>query len=372
MAQRADPKGPDLIGAGRMLSTGIGKAFVLGLLPAALLNYLIRELPFLPEMEWRFIAALTLVALGVATASFFIMMDNKSPVVPLGFFGIHLVQYSLTGKVYGPGKPILLPGDLELVEMVDGRDKDVDPPPFEELAKDTVPVWLDAYAVVAVIDPILYRSRVEEDDALRVLSELLDAEMRLFAAQWKRAADLVAMRELLTEFLVLPAGDPDTDEYKGTEEYKKLREALLAIAGPEPDKLLDVAAVNNILADAGKFKLRAEEWGLVVKQVHTEKVDLPKRIKDAAADVAAQKKVMETYAIKQASRLRMVQELKKELPDLTGREALNAIDLLLGLSINRTLFELDVRGLEKIADTYGPAVAKAIRAIARRMKMKGA
>ena len=122
-----------------------------------------------------------------------------------------------------------------------------------------------------------------------------------------------------------------------------------------------MASVENIMEDAGKFCRVAADWGYDVKDVHTEKVDLPQRLKDAAAKAAAQKDEMKSYEIKQATRLAMIKKMKANMPELSDREALVAVDTLLDLSLKRQIFEVDVPALPELSKTLGPNAVRILQ-----------
>ncbi|HWH07345.1 MAG TPA: SPFH domain-containing protein [Candidatus Paceibacterota bacterium] len=342
--------GPDnLIGVGRSTSVGVLKALMVATLPAAVTFHLTDRFP----LKWQL--ASSLVAWGLSYGAVYKAMASNGH-VPVGSYGVHTVGGAMSGKIFDAGDHPLIPG-LEGVILVSSRDTPIDPPAFEDLARDSVPISFDGYFVVRIHDPVKHLTRIADEDAEEALRKLFEAEIRLFITQWKRGADLIAQRELLKEFLMLSGR-------KGSTPAEKLRVKLMALT-EQNNAPLDQASVDNIMEDAGKFCGYAADWGYEVTEVHTEGVDLPKRLKDAAEKAAAETNEMKTYEIRQARRLAMIKGLKKEMPDLSDRDALVAIDTLLGLSVNRSIFEVDIRGAEKLGEDFGPKAKKIVDAVSK-------
>jgi regulator of protease activity HflC (stomatin/prohibitin superfamily) len=356
------------IGSGTSNAAGIVKAVLIGTLPAAFCYYLLRvffgqvSAEHLPFSLSGFISFLSMSLWGVAAAWLYvIMVDNTRNVRP-GFEGVHTVFGGFTGLLYGVGDHPFLPGVENVIE-VDKRDQIIDPPPFQELARDNVPVKIDGYSIVRIANSIKYLMAIEGLDVVEALKKLLDAEIRLFVAQWERAEDLVEERELLARFLKLP-------DRKGAE-YRRLRKDLLALTkGKEAP--LTKAAVANILADAGTFHTNVVRWGLEVVDIHMEGVDLPEEIKAAASKAAAARNEMKVHEVRQERRLHMIVELKKKLPGISERDAITAIDQLLDLAVKRSIVEVDIRDLKEVSKNFGPNVARALAAIFNNLSKKGA
>lgn len=333
------------IGPARSIPTGIAKALVLASPVMATLVTVLNPV----ENNWQY--GWSVFAWGATTAWLYNKMSGNGK-VKIGFYGVHKSGGGLTGKVFGPGDHPLIPG-LEEVEPINGLDLPIDPPSFEELAMDKVPVFVDGYFIVKVTDPVRHLTSVDPHDAPATLRKLFESESRLFVKQWKQAVDMVVQRELLAEFLRLPG---DKDSRAG----RLFREQLMQIVADSDGKSLDEKGVDNIMADAGKFCAAAWRWGYSVIEVHTEMVDLPKRIKDAAAEAVATADDMRVKVIRQAQRLEMVKELKKEFPGLTDWQAMSSVDLMFGLSVERRTLEIDIIGVEQVSKNLGSGVAKSL------------
>lgn len=359
--------GPNLITTGRSIPIGLLKSYLLGS-PAAGLTYrLFEQFGASGNMTWAF----TVLAGSLAAAALYKgMSDGSDGNVAVGNYGVHQVAGGLSGKVFGPGHHPLMQG-LEKSISVSSQDKPVDPPAFQEIAKDGVPILMDGYFVVRIIDPVRHLVRIGTGDAIKALSKQFDAEMRLFAAQWKRGVDLVAQRELLRDYLHLTKDKSDP-------KYGALRKKLMELTvklGEDHDPMLDETSVDNILADAGNFCECAARWGYVVEDIHTEGVDLPQTYKDAAAETAAAHKKMETYQIKQTKRLEMFKAARAEpaFKEMSSRDIMTGIDLVLELATKRDITEFNFVGFEStlrpLAGEFGKYVKELV--VARRDANKG-
>ena len=342
----------ELIRVGRSTSVGLLKALAIGSLPAAITHYIFSGAPD------RIDTSLTLLGYGIASAAVFKMME-RAGVVSIGSYGLHTVQGGVTGKVFGPGEHPLIPG-LEGIVEVNARDKPLNPPAFEELAKDLVPVFVDGYFVVKVADPVLFYTSVDEEEAHAALKTEFDSEIRLFVNQWNRASDLVSMKELLTKFMKLNGGLSED------EAALKLKAELMQLTPTHGRDMLSVEGVENIMEDAGNFCRSAAKWGYTVSQIHIEKVALPVRLTDAAEAASAARDAMRPSIVKQEVRLQMMDELKAKYPSLSDREVKDAVDLGLGIPVNRQVNEVELKGV-----SIPPKLAEAVASIAARFGQKG-
>lgn len=349
MAEGWDGK---IIGIGRSTSVGLSKALAFGSLPAALTHYVFDAMPD------RTLTALTLLAYGIAAAASFKAMEGAGK-VQIGTFGLHTVQGGVTGKVFGAGDHPLIPG-LEGVVPVNARDKPLNPPAFEELAKDLVPVFVDGYFVVRVADPILFYTSVDEEEAHAALKTEFDSEIRLFVNQWNRASDLVSMKELLTKFMKLNGGLSES------EAARNLERELMELTPENGRDMLSVEGVKNIMEDAGNFCRAAAKWGYFIAQIHIEKVALPERLTAAAEKASAAKDEMTPFRVKQDLRIEMMDALKAKYPSLSDREIKDAVDLGLGIPVNRQVNEVELKGV-----TIPPELVQAASAFAARFGQKG-
>lgn len=340
------------ISVGRSTSVGLLKALSLGALPAALVHYITNG------MSDRVDISLTLLGYGLAAAAAFKAMEHAG-VVNIGSYGLHTVQGGVTGKVFGPGEHPLIPG-LEGIVEVNARDKPLNPPAFEELAKDLVPVFVDGYFVVKVADPVLFYTSVDEEEAHAALKTEFDSEIRLFVNQWNRASDLVSMKELLTKFMKLNGGLSED------EAARKLKAELMLLTPVHGRDMLSVDGVENIMEDAGNFCRTAAKWGYVISQIHIEKVALPVRLTAAAEAASAARDAMKPSIVKQEVRLQMMDELKQKYPSLSDREIKDAVDLGLGIPVNRQVNEVEVKGI-----SIPPEIVEAAASLAARIRQKG-
>ncbi|MEK7510907.1 MAG: SPFH domain-containing protein [Patescibacteria group bacterium] len=344
------------IGTARTIPIGIAKALSVGVFPASIAHFILRNQP--PNIDY----AASLVVCGAATVAALSAFMRHDAEVEVGEYGVHQVFGTITGKVFGPGNHPLYPDPVESLIKVSSREKPLDPPAFEELAQDTVPVFADGYFIVQIVDPILHVTSVAESDAHEALMGEFDSEIRLFVNQWNRATDLKSSKELLVRFLKLNGG------VTSDEAARRLKEDLLKLTPLHGKDFLTVEAVNNIMEDAGKFCATAAKWGYRVTQVHFQKLDLPDYIKAAAARAAAAKFEMDEAQVKQERRTAMIKQLKVELPGLTDNEARQAVDLLLKLS-TETVTEIKIRDLEKVSANLaggGAMAARTVERIARR------
>lgn len=317
------------------MSTGIGilKAVLIAALPAGFFYYLLYTV--FSTMPERWGSLLTCIVWGLAAGYLYLIMVKNTGNVRPGYVGVHTALGGITGIIYAVGEHPLLPGVEDVIE-VNTQDQPVDPPVFEELAKDKVPVFLDGYALVNITDPITFLTTVDADKAIDILMKLLDAEMRLFVAQWKTAIALITQRELLTRFLKL-SGPHDAD-------YGALEADLMELTVGD-NAPLDELSVRNIMEDAGKFCQSAARWGYSVSDIHMERVDLPDRIKQASTEAAAARDAMTPFKIKKDAMAEMVNDMKERFPSIPERDIFLTMQQLVGIPVNRNVSEIEFRGL---------------------------
>lgn len=341
------------IGIGRTIPAGIAKALAVGTLPGSLAHYLLSGLPDRTDHT------LSVLVWGGATVALLAGFMRKETSVEVGEYGLHLVFGELTGKIYGPGDHPLYPEPAESLMKVNSREKRLDPPAFEDIAQDNVPVFADGYFMAQVIDPILFVTSVDEEEAHDAMMNEFDSEIRLFINQWSRAEDIKSSKELLVRFLKLN-GNLATDEAA-----RRLKDDLLKLTPLHGKSLLTAEAVDNIMEDAGKFCATAARWGYRITQIHFQKLDIPQYIKDAATRAAAARSEMDEAVIRQERRSEMIRKFKEDLPGLSDRDAMLGIDLLLKLPVTRSVTEIEIRDLEAVSANLGATGAVALEALQR-------
>jgi regulator of protease activity HflC (stomatin/prohibitin superfamily) len=333
---------------------GVLTSLCISLIPATTAWFVIRG------FYWWINIPVAILVLGFSAEKIYKAGANQAE-VPVGWVGIGTLFGHPVWTQYAAGKHWLLKG-IQGIIPVDVRPREFDPGLLEILAQDRVPVLIDGFFIGNVTDPMKYLTGVEHPD--KSLAEIFESQIRLFVSQWKRAIDLILQKDLLTDFLELPA-DPSKDPAA----YRRITDQLNGLTTIGDNPPLTPEAVTNIMADAGKFCGRAAQWGFNITEIHVEDVDLPARIKEAAEKRAAEPDVMADLQIRQRARKDMAKELMIDL-NIKGQDALNAVDMLFGLAVKKSIYELSVRDYDEIAAKLGPETAAALATAASRVLKK--
>lgn len=321
-------------------------AFAVASLPASIAFFILRDW----DLYWPISAAI--LAEGVVGNMLLKGMPEHE--IPPEYVGVGTVRGEPKEQMYAPGTHKYLPGIGGFIN-VRVAPKRYDPPAFTELPKDDVPVVIDEYFMATIKNPFLWVNLGGPDRDEDLQKHFVSAT-RLFVSQWDHGKQLVQMRDTLAEFLRLPCNDATA-----AREYREKYLQPLTVGDNAP---LTTDAVDKIMENAGHFCGSISKWGYSDLEIHVEKVDLPESIKAAAAAKAAEPDIMGNYQIRQDGRLKMAKELREAFPDISGVDAMNYVDQLLDLAVDRKIYEVHVRDLEKVVTD--PNVAGALAQIARR------
>ena len=319
------------ISSTKSVSDGIFISLLVGCIPAGLTFWALHDL------NGYLATGVAAIALGV-TAS----VVNKLgylPYTPPGTVGLDTTNGKPTGKVRGQGLQWATPG-LKGQIPLNGQEAEFSPPPFTELVDD-VPIEIELLCMGKVIGPKYFAA----EDPKQRLSELAEAQARVFTAPWANPDCVILQKSLLPDFLVLPPKDEDPHG-----EHAAFTAKLMAFTVPGADgkRALPVAGAHAILDNAGTLVSKGYEWDWQSTLVEIEYFDVPQELKDLAVkDLINQKQSL------------MIQELVDKAK-LKPQDALNAVQMVLKLDIKKTVEEFQIRDLDKVGDNIGKLATQII------------
>jgi hypothetical protein len=344
---------PNVIKSDSTILTGILISFVVSIPIAGVAMYLVNWIPWNPLVD----AVGCFVSMTV-TGIIFKMGLVNDPIL-IGFVGIGERWDDPTGKLYGPGKPWLIPIIERIGPRVEVKDATIDPAPVKEIAKNTIPILIDDFFVMSIVDPLKTLNVADVKDSL---SKQFVGATTTFIREWNIADDLRGQGALVCRFLGLPPQD-GSQESKDTHTAFRAELNAMRIDADDQHEVLSVASIDRIRTAAGGFKQQARDWGVVIKKVDVRSVDLPPEILAAAIKRAQQKDEMGGFEVRNASRLKMAQEIVAA--DTTGnvsiRDAYNLVDRMMDYGVKTTINEWDIRDLSKVVDKVGKPLADAAK-----------
>ena len=342
--QRRQSETTEEITANQSLRTAIIKSAVMGL-PAPGLDIRVFG-------TGRFSLAAALLSWGAASsqAYHYAFYDRN---VEVGHHAVATCLGTAINKKYLPGAHRLLKGFDDGIDVSE-KDLEIDPPAFEQLAPDKVAVYVDVYAVIRIANGYLFLTAAGEP--FKLLSNLLDTQNRLFVSHWLHGDDLINQKDLLGEFLCLPAYQRGR-VHPVHQAFKNKLLLLTRGSGRGVQRSLSPEGVNAIMENAGAFCFGAANWGFSVRQIHARYVDIPPQIKAAAAELSAETARMKLVYLKSKYMVTMTKALKRAFPDLKEHDALTAVQILLGQSVKKDITEISLRDLDEISTTLGPHIA---------------
>jgi regulator of protease activity HflC (stomatin/prohibitin superfamily) len=330
----------DVITPGASLRDSLLLSTAVGAIPAAVTWLVIGDWPF--EIG----NAGSVLVLGAAAAAVYKGIFDEIT-IPIGSEGVATWQGHPIHKIYSPGTHRVLKGFQGAIP-VDLKGRDLKPQQFEQLVRDTVPITIDAYCVAKIVNSYIYLTAVSHPEEL--LTDLLESEIRLFASQWLRASGLISQKDLLGEFLQLPKlGDSNHSK------YIPFRSKLEKLKTGE-NQSIDSDGIDNIMENAGNFSAAAADWGFKISQIHVTDVDLPQRLKDAAAARAAEPDVNADTLLKQQVRMQLVDQMTAR--GLSPDRAMTEANLIMNLGdVSRIAHDFTIYDPDKAIEHLGPEAA---------------
>lgn len=257
-----------------------------------------------------------------------------------------------TGVLYNAGDHWGFPGISGAI-LVDMRHRRIDLlEKFTATAADTSDVGVDGFVLLHIEDAAKTLNVKDLDESAR---ELLESRIRLFTVMVSEAKNAVNFRDLLADYLELEPRDTGVL----TPEHQSVQDRLEAL-----DRTFIVAGGIQALMDkntAGEFKRLLRDWGAKVEEVEIEQYDVPQVIKDANLKKATQAALMDAEKTRNTARKAMVDELVAS--GVNANNAMNSVDLLLGLNVKKDVREITITDLDKVARSLGGNVAGVIRQV---------
>lgn len=297
--------------------------------------------------DWLHLAIAIFVGGAVATTLFIEGYQKIS--IPINYVGVG-VRFGdkPTKTLYESGDHWGFPG-ISGVILVDMRHRRIDlSQKFNASAADTSDVGVDGF-VLAHVDARDAAKTLNVQGLDESIRELFESKIRLFTVMVSKAENAIKFRDLLAEYLELKPRDQDvlTPAHQAFEDrLKSLPKRYVAPGG--------IAALMQ-KDTAGEFKKLLGEWGVEVEEVEIEQFDVPQVIKDAKLRKATQDTLMAAEKIRNTARSAMVAELVAH--GVNANNAMNSVDLLLGLNVKKDVREITITDLDKVAGQLGGQIA---------------
>ncbi len=262
-----------------------------------------------------------------------------------------------TGVLYEAGDHWGIPGVSGAI-LVDMRHRRIDL--MEKMvasAADTSDIGVDGFVLVHICDAAKTLNVKDLDESVR---ELFESRVRLFTVMVSRAENAVQFRDIMSDYLEL---EPREDDVL-TPEHQEVKDRL--------DRLPAGCVVPGGIATlmeksaAGEFKRILSQWGAAVEEVEIEKYDVPDVVKEANMKRATQTALMDAEKIRNTARKVMVDELVAS--GVNPNNAMNSVDLLLKLNVNKEVREITITDLDKVAGMMGGHIAALLQKIISRQK----
>lgn len=267
--------------------------------------------------------------------------------IPVNYRGVATrVGDKKTGVIYDAGDHWGFPGISGAIP-VDARHRRIDfLQKFTATAADTSDVGVDGFVFIRIFDVTKTLNVKDLDESVR---ELLESRIRLFTTVVSKAENAVRFRDLLSEYLEL---NPREDDAL-TPEHKTFKDRLDRI----PKEFVVDGGVDALMEKdtAGAFKRLVEkEWGAKVEEVEIEEFSIPEVVKAANLKKATQSVLMDAERIRNKARKSMVKELVAS--GVHADNAMNSVDLLLGLNVKKDIREITITDLDKVAEKLGAPI----------------
>lgn len=237
---------------------------------------------------------------------------------------------------------------------VDAREHRVDPEIFMELAADKIPVLVDGYFLAQTVNPVRFFKVHGSDE---ILDKSFRGATRAFIASWLKAAYMTDQRDLLAKYLMLsPNHDPLHPPHDHVEFELDLRE--YTVPDPSGAVYLSDTGITSIMCNAGNFKKEAERFGVRIPNVTIEEISLPKEIIEAASKVMEATSDMEVVAIRQAMRMKIVEQLMGDDPSMKRKDAIDRADRMLpSVGVKTEIRDMNITGGEWVANSITQLIA---------------
>ncbi|MEJ0053405.1 MAG: hypothetical protein WDN10_01605 [bacterium] len=258
---------------------------------------------------------------------------------PPGEVGADTINGELTGRIRGPGYPWAIPGLGGQIPL-NVQERKISPRIFTELV-GKVPVEVELLSTGRIVDARKHFQAQQSEDIL--LPEFIETQARAFMGPWKDAGGVILQKDLVAEYLGLPAKADDRGEHSKLE-AKLLECTVVTEEDDTPD--LPKSAVRTLMANAGKVREQAAKWGLEIGVMQTRHFDLPQSLKDIGA-----------LALINIKRGEMIEELKKH-KGIPEQDILNSVDMLMKLPITKSVSDIQIRDLDAVAAHFGKAIAE--------------
>lgn len=304
------------------------------------------------------------LALSILVGGFVVraLLDNgyQQITVPANYLGVATrLGDKQTGTLYEAGDHWGLPGISGAI-LVDLRHRRIDL--VEKMvasAADTSDIGVDGFVLVHV------RAR-EASKTLNVkdldesIRELFESRVRLFTVMVSKAENAVQFRDILSDYLEL---EPRTTAAL-TPEHREVKARLDGL----PPGCVVPGGIDALMEmnTAGEFKRILGLWGVAVEEVEIEEYDIPDVVKEANLKRATQTALMDAEKIRNTARKVMVDELVAS--GVNPNNAINSVDLLLGLNVKKDVREITITDLDKVAGMMGGHIASLLQQIISRQK----
>ncbi len=269
---------------------------------------------------------------------------HEPPENPGGYVMIRTRLKRPTHKIYAAAQLWGIPA-LHGFAALSIEEHKIDPPVFDELAADDVNVYIDGYCVVATVDPFKYYLVHGSDE---IIEKSFVANTRKFVSPWKKAIYVTDREDIVATFLKLP---PKNDPHAHSE-HSKFRQELqrfTQMLGPDGDRYLEPQCVDEIMKSAGNFKADAASYGIEVRKIDIEDMDLSEDIIKAASEATAAASKMAVIAIHQKQRMQMVDEMRKKDPSLSMKDAIDRVDRLMpNVNVSTDIRDINLTGVDGI------------------------